>query len=222
VVVATGVSYRRLPAPGVEELLGAGVFYGAAVTEAKAMAGQRVMVVGGANSAGQAAVHLARHASQVTLLHRGDALAESMSAYLLQELERAANITVRLHTEVTAVHGSGRLEALTVRDNTTGRAETLPAAALFILIGAEPHTDWLAATVQRDDRGFLLTGRDLLRDGQPPPGWPLDRPPLLLETSLPGVFAAGDVRHGSVKRVASAVGEGAIAIQLVHDYLREQ
>ena len=109
-----------------------------------------------------------------------------------------------------------------MRDNTTGRAETLPAAALFILIGAEPHTDWLAATVQRDDRGFLLTGRDLLRDGQPPPGWPLDRPPLLLETSLPGVFAAGDVRHGSVKRVASAVGEGAIAIQLVHDYLREQ
>jgi thioredoxin reductase (NADPH) len=222
VVIATGVSYRRLPVPGVEELLGAGVFYGAAVTEAKAMAGQRVVVVGGANSVGQAAVHLARHAKQVALLHRGDALAEGMSAYLLQELERAANITARLHTEVTAVHGTGRLEALTVRDNTTGRAETLPAEALFILIGAEPHTDWLAATVQRDKRGFLLTGRDLLRDSRPPPGWPLDRPPLLLETSLPGVFAAGDVRHGSVKRVASAMGEGAIAIQLVHEYLQEQ
>ena len=222
VVLATGVSYRRLPVPGVDALLGVGVFHGAAVTEATAMAGQRVVVVGGANSAGQAAVHLARHAQQVTLLVRGDALAETMSAYLLQELTRAANITVRLHTEVTAVHGTGRLEALTVRDNTTGRAETLPAAALFILIGAEPHTDWLATTIQRDDRGFLLTGRDLLRDGQPSPGWPLDRPPLLLETNLPGVFAAGDVRHGSVKRVASAVGEGAIAIQLIHEYLREQ
>jgi thioredoxin reductase (NADPH) len=219
VVVATGVSYRRLPVPGLEELLGAGVFYGAAVTEAQAMQGQRVFVVGGANSAGQAAVHLARYAEQVTLLVRGDSLAESMSAYLLEELERAGNITVRLHTEVTAVHGTGRLEALVLRNGVTKATETLPAAALFILIGAGPHTDWLAATVQRDEHGFLLTGRDLLRDGRPPTDWPLDRPPLLLETSLPGVFAAGDVRHGSVKRVASAVGEGATAIQLVHQYL---
>jgi thioredoxin reductase (NADPH) len=222
VVIATGVSYRRLPVPGLEVLLGAGVFYGAAVTEAKAMAGQRVFVVGGANSAGQAAVHLARHAEQVTLLVRGDSLADGMSAYLVQELQRAGNVTIRLRTEVTEVHGAGRLEALTIRDSVTETTETLPAAALFILIGAEPHTDWLAATLQRDDRGFLLTGRDLLRDGRAPSDWPLERPPLLLETSVPGVFAAGDVRHGSVKRVASAVGEGAIAIQLVHEHLRHR
>ena len=221
VVVATGVSYRRLPVPGLEELLGAGVFYGAAVTEAKAVQGQRVLVVGGANSAGQAAVHLARHAEQVTLLVRGGSLADGMSAYLVEELQRAGNVAVRLRTEVTAVEGAGRLEAVTVRDGVTEATETLPAAALFILIGAEPHTDWLASAVERDERGFVLTGRDLLRAGRPPQGWPLDRPPLLLETSLPGVFAAGDVRHGSVKRVASAVGEGAIAIQLVHQYLGE-
>jgi thioredoxin reductase len=170
VVLATGASYRRLPIPGLEELLGAGVFYGAAVTEAKAMAGQRVVVVGGANSAGQAAVHLARHAEQVTLLVRGHSLSAGMSAYLVGELERADNVTVRLHTEVAAVHGAGRLEALTLRDNATGLTTTLPAAALFILIGAVPHTDWLAATVERDGRGFLLTGRDLLRDGGRPRG----------------------------------------------------
>ena len=222
VVIATGVSYRRLPVPGLDALLGAGVFYGAAVTEAKAMQGQRVAVVGGANSAGQAAVHLARYAEQVTLLVRGRSLADGMSSYLVEELGRAGNITMRLHTEVDAVHGAGRLEALTLRDGTTGATETLPAAALFILIGAEPHTDWLAATLARDERGFLLTGRDLSRDGKLPGTWPLGRPPLLLETGLPGVFAAGDVRHGSVKRVASAVGEGAIAIQLVHEYLRDQ
>jgi thioredoxin reductase (NADPH) len=221
VVIATGVSYRRLPVPGMEELLGAGVFYGAAVTEATAMRGQRVFVVGGANSAGQAAVHLARHAEQVTVLVRGGSLADGMSAYLVEELQRAGNVAVRLHTEVTAVAGTGRLEAVTVRDRVTGVTETLPAAALFILIGAEPHTDWLAGAVERDERGFLLTGRDLLRHGSAPPDWPLDRPPLLLETSLPGVFAAGDVRHGSVKRVASAVGEGATAVQLVHQYLNE-
>ena len=221
VVIATGVSYRCLPVPSLEALLGAGVFYGAAVTEAKAMAGQHVAVVGGANSAGQAAVHLARHAEHVTLLVRGDTLAEGMSAYLMQELQRANNVTVRLRTEVTEVHGAGRLETLTIRDRSTQATEPLAAAALFIMIGAEPHTDWLAACVERDDHGFLLTGRDVLRDGRPPPGWPLDRLPLLLETSLPGVFAAGDIRHGSVKRVASAVAEGATAIQLVHTYLND-
>jgi thioredoxin reductase (NADPH) len=139
----------------------------------------------------------------------------------LEELRRAGNITVRLQTEVTGVHGAGRLEALTVRDGTTGKTGTLRVAALFILIGAEPHTDWLGAALPRDERGFLLTGPDLAHDGKLPGAWPLDRPPLLLEAGLPGVFAAGDVRHGSVKRVASAVGEGAIAIQLVHEYLRE-
>jgi thioredoxin reductase (NADPH) len=221
VVLATGVSYRRLPVPGLEDLVGRGVFYGAAVTEAQAMAGQPVLVVGGANAAGQAAVHLARYASQVTLLVRGPSLAEGMSAYLRGELERTANITVLTRTEVTAVHGTGRLEAVTVADRAGGRARTLPAPALFILIGAEPHTDWLAAAVRRDRLGFVLTGRDLGGVGGSAPAWPLARPPLLLETSLPGVFAAGDVRHGSVKRVASAVGEGAIAVQLIHQYLAE-
>jgi thioredoxin reductase (NADPH) len=218
VVLATGVSYRRLPVSGLEDLVGRGVFYGAAVTEAQAMAGQPVFVVGGANAAGQAAVHLARYASQVTLLVRGPSLADGMSAYLRGELERTGNITVLLGTEVAAVHGTGRLEAVTIVDRATGTTRTLPAPALFVLIGAEPHTDWLAGAVRRDQRGFVLTGLDLDRAGGPP-AWPLARPPLLLETSLPGVFAAGDVRHGSVKRVASAVGEGAIAVQLVHQYL---
>jgi thioredoxin reductase (NADPH) len=221
VVLATGVSYRRLPVPGLDELADASVFYGAAVTESQAMAGQQVVVVGGANSAGQAAVHLARHAEQVTVVLRGRRLTDGMSAYLVTELERAANVTVRPHSQVTAVPGTGRLEALTIRDSLTGAAETLPTSAVFILIGAEPHTNWLADAVERDDHGFVLTGRDLLRSREPPPGWPLDRPPLPLETSLPGVFAAGEVRHGSIKRVASAVGEGATAIQLAGQYLSE-
>ncbi len=220
-VIATGVSYRRLPVAGLEPLTGAGVFYGAAVTEAKAMAGQRVFVVGGANSAGQAALHLARHADQVTLLVRGASLATGMSAYLIHELDRAENISVRLGTQITAVHGAGRLEAITLHHAPTGQTQTLPASALFILIGAEPRTNWLPPAIERDDRGFILTGRDLLRGGHPPPNWPLDRPPMLLETNLPGAFAAGDVRHNSVKRVASAVGEGATAIQLIHHYLND-
>lgn len=212
VVIATGVTYRRLDVPGADDLLGAGVFYGAAVTEAAAMEGQRAFVVGGANSAGQAAVHLARFASHVTLLVRGPSLSERMSAYLINELERAANISVWLNTAVSSVYGQGRLEAVTVRDLTTTRERTEPAAALFVLIGADPHSNWLAGSLQRDARGFLLTGFDLDR-------WKLDRPPMLQETSTPGVFAAGDVRHGSVKRVASAVGEGASAIPQVHRYL---
>jgi thioredoxin reductase (NADPH) len=212
VVIATGVTYRRLHVPGLDELLGAGVFYGAAVTEASALKGQRAFVVGGANSAGQAAVHLARFASHVTLLVRGPSLSASMSAYLIHEMERVSNISVWHNATVTGVHGHGRLEAISVRDSATGRERTEPADGLFVLIGAHPHSDWLADVVERDSQGFLLTDSDLAH-------WSLDRPPLPQETSAPGVFAAGDVRHGSVKRVASAVGEGASAIQQVHRYL---
>jgi thioredoxin reductase (NADPH) len=221
VLVATGAAYRRLQAPGVAALLGAGVFYGAAVSEARAMAGSRVFVVGAGNSAGQAALHLAKYAELVTLLVRGDSLGRSMSDYLVKELQANDRITVRLGTQVVAAGGAGRLEQLTLHHAHTGTTETVPAAALFILIGAQPRTGWLAGTLQLDGHGFVLTGPDLLGDGRPPPGWPLDRSPLPLETSLPGVFAAGDVRHRSIKRVASAVGEGAIAVQLVHDYLGE-
>ena len=212
VVIATGVTYRRLQVPGLDELIGAGVFYGAAVTEAAALEGQRTFVVGGANSAGQAAVHLARFAAQVTLLVRGPSLSTSMSAYLIDEIERATNISVWPDTTVIGIHGEGRLEAILVRDSATGREQTEPADGLFVLIGADPHSNWLADAVERDSEGFVLTGPDLRH-------WPLARPPLSLETSAPGVFAAGDVRHGSVKRVASAVGEGASAIQEVHHYL---
>lgn len=212
VVIATGVTYRRLDVPGADALLGAGVFYGAAVTEAAAMEGQRAFVVGGANSAGQAAVHLARLSSLVTLLIRGPSLSERMSAYLINELERTSNINVWHNTVVTRLEGRGRLEAVTLKDSATGGEWTEPADGLFVLIGADPHSDWLADTVERDSRGFLVTGSDLVH-------WPLDRPPLPQETSTPGVFAAGDVRHGSVKRVASAVGEGASAIQQIHHYL---
>jgi thioredoxin reductase (NADPH) len=221
VIIATGVSYRRLGIPALDALTGAGVFYGAATTEAMALQGQRVFVVGGANSAGQAAVHLARYAAQVTLLVRGPSLAESMSEYLIQEITGTANIAVRPNTVVTGGGGTGRLESLALRDRATGTTETVPAAAVFVLIGAEPRTQWLPDAVVRDRWGFLVTGTDLLADGHPPDGWPLPRPPMFLETGLPGVFAVGDVRRGSVKRVASAVGEGSIAIRLIHDYLRD-
>jgi len=221
VLVATGAAYRRLDAPGVDGLLGAGVFYGAAVSEARAMTGSQVFVVGAGNSAGQAALHLAKYAERVTILARGDALGRTMSDYLVKELQASDAITVRLGTQVVAAGGAGRLEQLTLHDGRTGATETVPAGALFILIGAQPRAEWLAGTLERDERGFVLTGPDLLQGGRPPPGWPLDRFPLPLETSLPGVFAAGDVRYRSIKRVASAVGEGSIAIQLVHDYLGE-
>jgi thioredoxin reductase (NADPH) len=222
VVIASGVDWRRLGVPSLEALRGAGVFYGAATAEARAMEGQHVFVVGGGNSAGQAAVHLARWAATVTILVRGDRLAATMSDYLVKEIEALPNATVLAHTEAVDGQGRGHLEALTLRDNRDGATRTVPATALFVMIGAEPRTEWLAGTVERDPQGYVLTGHDLLRDGRPPPGWPLDRPPLLFETSLPGVFAAGDVRHRSVKRVASAVGGGAIVVQLVHEYLAEQ
>jgi len=217
VVVASGVAWRRLGVPRLEELVGAGVFYGAAGAEARAMAGQDVFVVGAGNSAGQAALHLAKYAASVTLLVRGPDLAQSMSEYLVREVEQAPNLAVRLDTQVLDGLGARRLEGLRLQTG-GGATEEVPAAALFVMIGGEPRTEWLAG-VERDDRGYIVTGHDLLDAGGPPPGWPLTRPPLLLETSVPGVFAAGDVRHRSVKRVASAVGEGAVAVQLVHQYL---
>jgi thioredoxin reductase (NADPH) len=220
VVIATGVSYRRLGISSLDSLTGAGVFYGAATSEARAVTDQDVFVVGGANSAGQAAVHLARYAAKVTMLVRGQSLAEGMSEYLITEIDSTPNITVRYNVELTGGAGTVRLESLTLRDGPSGATEIVPATAVFVLIGAEPRTQWLPDDVQRDRWGYVVTGADLMADGHPPERWPIQRPPMLLESSLPGVFAVGDVRRGSVKRVASAVGEGSIAIHLVHDYLR--
>jgi thioredoxin reductase (NADPH) len=222
VVIATGVSYRRLGIPSLDALTGAGVFYGAATSEAKAMKDRQVYVVGGANSAGQAAVYLARYAARVTMLVRGRSLADSMSEYLIKEITSTPNIALRHNAVVTGGHGTCVLESLTIRDLVSGVVETVPATALFVLIGAEPRTQWLPDGIRRDRWGFVLTGTDLMAGGHPLDGWPLQRPPMLLESSWPGVFAAGDVRCGSVKRVASAVGEGSVTIRLIHDYLRGQ
>jgi thioredoxin reductase (NADPH) len=222
VVVATGVFYRTLDAPGVQELSGRGVFYGSAMTEADDCAGQDVYVVGAANSAGQAAVFLARRARWVYLLCRGPSLLASMSQYLIEEIAGVDNIAVRTCTSVVAAHGDGHLEKVTVRDSVTGEESTHDAGHLFVFIGAVPHTEWLDGVVARDARGFIPTGPALLTDGRRPSGWPLDRDPYFLEASVPGVFVAGDVRADSVKRVASAVGEGAMAVTLVHRYLEER
>jgi len=215
VIIAAGVAYRRLPIPALDRLIGAGVFYGAAGVEAPAMAGEDVFVVGGANSAGQAALHLARYAARVRLLVRGDSLA-GMSAYLITQLTATPNVEVKLRTQIAGAHGETRLEALTLEDTVSEERERLPAAAVFIMIGAEPCTDWLRNRIQLDERGFVLTDRDLPRRA-----WPLKRAPLPFETSLPGVFAVGDVRHGSIKRVAGAVGEGSVVVGSVHQYLAE-
>jgi thioredoxin reductase (NADPH) len=217
VLVATGATWRRIGVPELEALAGRGVFYGAAVTEAPAMRGRQVFVVGGGNSAGQAAVHLSRYADRVSVLIRRESLADTMSDYLVRELEALPNVDIRPRVQVVGGAGSDFLETVTVRDLDTG-AETMEPAVLFVLIGSEPRTDWAAGALARDRWGFLLTGAQLM-DDDVAPAWPLDRPPALLETSMPGVFAAGDVRAGSVKRVASAVGEGALAITLVHAHL---
>ncbi|MPZ52568.1 MAG: FAD-dependent oxidoreductase [Acidimicrobiia bacterium] len=216
VIIASGVEYRRLDIPELDELIGIGVFYGAAVSEAPATSGRDVFVVGGGNSAAQAAIHLANYARSVTLLVRRDNLSSTMSDYLVREIERAPNVSVRYSTEVVGGGGMGHLDHLVLRDRMTGTEEKVDADALFVLIGSAPHTDWLADTVARDDWGFITIGRDIARAD-----FPLDRRPYTFETTLPGVFAVGDVRQGSVKRVASAVGAGAIAIQHIHSYLLE-
>ncbi len=221
VLIATGVSYRRLDAPGLDSLLGAGVFYGATTSEASAFAGEQVFVAGGANSAGQAAIHWARYARQVTILVRGDSLADRMSRYLIDEISATANIDVRTSTQIAAAAGAGKLEALTLLNTKTDSTQTVPAAALVVLIGGVPHTDWLPPQVCRDNYGFVVTGsaHDYGGSGT---GWTLLRPPFPLETTLPGVFAAGDVRHGSVNRLASAAGEGSLAATQLTQCLREQ
>jgi thioredoxin reductase (NADPH) len=219
VIVATGVSYRRLTAPGLDRLTGAGVFYGALASEASAFSGEHVFIAGGANSAGQAAVNLARHAKQVTILLGGDSLAARMSQYLIDEIQATANIDVRTNTVVAAADGDGTLETLTLTDNASGCTESVPAAALLVLVGAVPHTDWLPPTIARDEHGLIITGNDVAAATPYDEALSVARAPLSLETSLPGVFAAGDVRHGSVKRVASAVGEGSVVGTLVVQYL---
>ncbi len=215
VILATGASYRRLEIPELDELIGAGVFYGGPVSEAPTLAGKEVFVVGGGNSAGQAALHLARYARHVTILIRSRSLAAGMSYYLLQAVVAAPKVAVRTATEVVGGGGSAHLERLVLRDIATGNDETVPADALFVLIGARPLTEWLPNELSRDRNGFLLTGADIAG------GWPLQRPPFPMETSVPRIFAAGDVRSGSVKRVAAAVGEGATAVQAVHRVLAE-
>jgi thioredoxin reductase (NADPH) len=216
------VSYRALAAPGVADLTGRGVFYGSASTEAPTSRGLDVYIVGGANSAGQAAVFFSRHAKTVTLLVRGPSLEASMSYYLIKQLEEIDNVAVRTRTEVVEALGDEHLQRLVLRNNETGQQENVDSGPMFIFIGAAPRTEWLDGVVVRDSRGFVRTGPDLMTEGKPPAGWPLDREPYYLESSIPGVFVAGDVRADSVKRVASAVGEGAMAVTLVHRYLEEQ
>ena len=221
VILTTGVTYRQLRAPGLDELTGAGVYYGSALTEAAACVDNDVYIVGGANSAGQSAVYLSRMAKSVTLLVRGPSLTKSMSHYLIEQVESVPNITVRTCTTVVGARGDGHLEGLTLQDANTGETEDVAAQHLFVFIGAAPLTSWLDGVLERDEHGFVLTGPDLSADGEPPAEWPLDRAPYHLEASVPGVFVAGDVRAESAKRVASAVGEGAMAVMLVHRYLEK-
>ena len=218
-MIATGVQWRRLDAPGIDRLQGAGVYYGGGTTEALSCKGEMVYVVGGANSAGQAAMNFAKYAERVVILVRGSSLSTTMSQYLIDQVQQTPNIQLWTHASVAEVHGEHRLEEISVLCSDTNKIERVPATAMFIFIGALPRTDWLADVVERDERGFVLTGPDLLHEGQRPKGWTLDRDPFLLETNVPGIFAVGDVRHGSVKRVASGVGEGSVAVQFIHQYL---
>jgi len=221
VLLATGVSYRRLAADGLDDLVGRGVFYGSASTQAPACAGDHVIIVGGANSAGQAAVFFSRHAARVTMAIRGDSLERSMSSYLIEQIAGIDTIDVQTSTRVDRCTGTDHLECVTLIDTRTDQPREVSSGHLFVFIGAAPLTDWLPAEVARDAGGFVRTGPDLVVDGQRPAGWDLARDPYLLESSIPGVFVAGDVRSESVKRVASAVGEGALAVTLVHRYLAE-
>ena len=218
-MIASGVQWRRLDAPGIDRLQGAGVYYGGGATEAISCKDETVYVVGGANSAGQAAMNFARYAKRVVILVRGESLSSTMSQYLIDQIQHTPNIELWAHASVAEVHGENHLEEISVLCSDTNKIERVPANAMFIFIGALPRTDWLGKVVERDDRGFILTGPDLLWEGARPKGWTLERDPFLLETNVPGIFAVGDVRHGSVKRVASGVGEGSVAVQFIHQYL---
>ncbi len=220
-LVTTGVSYRKLDVPGIEQLTGAGVYYGAAMSEAVSCRDEEVYLVGGANSVGQAAMYFSKYAKHVTILVRGDSLAKSMSQYLIDQIHITDNITVHTCSTVVEAQGDTHLASITIEDANTGARETVPASSLFIFIGAMPYTNWLEGVVERDEQGFILAGTDVMRDGKRPRGWQLNRDPFLLEASVPGIFVAGDVRHGSIKRVAAGVGEGSMAVQFVHRYLSE-
>jgi thioredoxin reductase (NADPH) len=218
-LIATGVQWRRLEAPGIDRLQGAGVYYGGGATEALSCKGEIVYVIGGANSAGQAAMNFAKYADRVVIAVRGSSLSSTMSQYLIDQIKEMPNIQIWANASVREAHGETHLEEISLLCSDTGKLERVPANAMFIFIGALPRTDWLAGVVERDERGFILTGPDLIREGQHPKGWTLERDPFLLETNIPGIFAVGDVRHGSVKRVASGVGEGSVAVQFIHQYL---
>src|SRR3984893_5262391 len=218
-MIATGVQWRRLEAPGIDRLQGAGVYYGGGSTEAMSCKGEVVYVVGGANSAGQAAMNFAKYAERVVILVRGDSLSSTMSQYLIDHIKEMPNVQLWANASVSEVHGESHLEEISFLCSDTNNTERVPASAMFIFIGAQPRTDWLADLIERDEHGFILTGPDLIRDGDAPKRWSLDRDPYLLETNVPGLFAVGDVRHGSVKRVASGVGEGSVAVQFIHQYL---
>jgi thioredoxin reductase (NADPH) len=220
-LIATGLSWRKLDIPGLERLQEAGVYYGSSMTEAQLCAGEDVYVVGGANSAGQAAVYFAQFARSVTMLVRGDSLEKGMSQYLIEQIRQIPNIQVELQSEVVEAHGEDHLASITILNHETEETRTVPTSALFIFIGAVPCTGWLRGKLPMDDRGYLLTGSLLPRDGNGngPKGWKEERDPFIFESIIPGVFAAGDTRHSSIKRVASAVGEGSITVQMVHQYL---